>query len=221
MTIEKAFGESLDLNDFRDCYCVGGIDLSRTTDLTAANIEIEKNGEHYVFAKFFLPAEKIASASERDGMPYQIYVERGLLVPSGENFVDYNDCFKWFVELVERYHIYPLEIGYDRYTAQYLVQDMKNYGFHMDDVYQGENLTPVITEVEGLMKDGKVHCGDNDLLKAHLLSSAVKKNADTGRMKLVKIVQEEHIDGTASLLDSFCVRQKWYEELGAQLKNGG
>lgn len=221
VTIEKAFGKPLDLNDFRDCYCVGGIDLSRTTDLTAANVVIEKNGEFYVFTQFFLPAEKIISASEHDGMPYQMYVERGLLIPSGENFVDYNDCFKWFVELVERYHIYPLEIGYDRYTAQYLVQDMKNYGFHMDDVYQGENLTPVITEVEGLMKDGKVHCGDNDLLEAHLLSSAVKKNADTGRMKLVKIVQEEHIDGTAALLDAFCVHQKWYEELGSQLKNGG
>lgn len=221
VTIEKAFGGPLDLNEFTNCYCVGGIDLSRTTDLTAATIVIEKNGEYYVFTKFFFPSEKIDSASERDGMPYRRYVERGLLVESGENFVDYNDCLRWFVSLVEQYHIYPLQVGYDRYTAQYLVQDMKGYGFHMDDVYQGENLTPVITEVEGLMKDGKIHCGDNDLLKAHLLSSAVKKNADTGRMKLVKIVQEEHIDGSAALLDAFCVHQKWYEELGGQLKNGG
>lgn len=32
----------LSLEDFKGCYCVGGIDLSRTTDLTAASIVIRK-----------------------------------------------------------------------------------------------------------------------------------------------------------------------------------
>ena len=50
--------------------------------------------------------------------------------------------------LLEDYGIRPLKIGYDRYSAQYLITDMANYGFHMDDVYQGENLTPVIREFE-------------------------------------------------------------------------
>ena len=40
---------------------------------------------------------------------------------------------------------------------------MKQYGFHMDDVYQGENLTPVIREVEGFMKDGTIKIGNKDL----------------------------------------------------------
>ena len=42
--------------------------------------------------------------------------------------------------LLEVYGIRPLKIGYDRYSAQYLINDMKNYGFHMDDVHQGEEL---------------------------------------------------------------------------------
>lgn len=218
--IEKAFGEPLDLNDFRECYCVGGIDLSMTTDLTASGIVIEKNGEFYVFMQFYLPSEKVEAATERDGIPYSQFIQRGLLVESGENAIDYQDCENWFKHLVEEYEIYPLQTGYDRYMAQYLVQNMKMYGFHMDDVYQGENLTPVINEVEGLFKDGKIHCGDNDLLKIHLLSSAMKKNAITGRQRLVKISQEDHIDGCAALLDAFCVHQKWYETLGSQLKNG-
>ena len=217
--VERASGAALDLNDFRDCYCVAGVDLSQTTDLTACVAVIEKAGELYVFAKFFLPAERINDATLRDGLPYQIYIQRGLLQLSGENFVDYHDCFAWFTELVETYKIFPLKTGYDRYSAQYLIQDMARYGFHMDDVYQGDNLWPVIQEVEGLIKDGKIHIGDNDLLKAHLLNSAVKMSVERGRGKLVKINPNDHIDGTAALLDAFTVRQKWAKEIGEQLKN--
>ena len=180
---------------------------------------IEKDGELYVFAKFFLPAERIDEATVRDNLPYQLYVQRGLLQLSGGNYVDYHDCFDWFRSLVEQYRVFPLKTGYDRYSAQYLIQDMTQYGFHMDDVYQGDNLWPVIQEVEGLIKDGKIHIGDNDLLKVHLLNSAVKMSVERGRGKLVKINANDHIDGTAALLDAFTVRQKWANEIGMQLKN--
>ena len=138
---------------------------------------------------------------------------------SGGNFVDYHDCYNWFVNLVEQYEILPLKVGYDRYTAQYLVQDMDGYGFQMDDVFQGFNLTPVIRETEGLMKDGVFDIGDNDLLKAHLLSMGMKMDIESGRMRAIKISANEHIDGGAALLDAMTVRQKWADEIGEQLKN--
>lgn len=217
--IDALTGEKLDLNDFRECYCVGGIDLSQTTDLTACCIIIEKDGRLYVFAHFFMPRNKIDELQEREGVPYRIYEKQGLIKLSGDNYVDYNDCFKWFVRLVEEYHIYPLQIGYDRYSAQYLIQQMKAYGFHMDDVYQGENLTPVIYEAEGLMRDGKLRIGDNNLLKAHLLNTALKVNSESRRVRIIKIEQRCHIDGCAALLDTLTVRQKWFEVIGEQLKN--
>ena len=217
--VEKASGPPLNLEDFRSSYCVGGIDLSQTRDLTACNVVIEKNGELYVFSQFFLPAERIDEATERDGVPYNAYIQRGLLTASGDNFVDYHDVFNWFVRLVEEYEILPLQIGYDRYSAQYLVQDMTAYGFHMDDVYQGENLYPVIQEMQGMMEDGLIHIGDNDLLKMHLLNSAIKMSTERGRGKLVKVNASLHIDGCAALLDSLTVRQKWYGDIGTQLRN--
>lgn len=217
--VERSFGEALSLEDFRDSYCVGGIDLSQTTDLTACVAVIEKRGILYVFARFFMPAEKLEEASARDGVPYAEYVKRGLLVLSGENFVDYHDCMRFFTDLVEQYQIYPLKVGYDRYSAQYLVQDMKVYGFHMDDVYQGTNLTPVIREFEGTLKDGVFRFGDNDLLKMHLLNTALRLDAESQRVKLIKLSPTERIDGTAALMDALTVRQKWYGEIGEQLKN--
>ena len=220
-TVNKCFGLQLNLEDFRSSYCVCGVDLSQTTDLTAATCIIEKDGDLYVFAKFWLPSEKIADATARDGIPYELFIQRGLLATSGENFVDYHDCYEWLTSLVENYEILPLKVGYDRYSAQYLVQDLEAYGFQTDDVFQGENLYGVLREMEGLMKDGRVHCGDNDLLKAHLLNAALKMNVERGRGRLVKINPNAHIDGTAALSDAFCVRQKWYGEIGEQLANRG
>ena len=218
-TVEKMSGPALSLDDFRSKYCVAGIDLSQTTDLTAATVVIEKNGELYIFAKFWLPAEKIEEATVRDGLPYNIYIQRGLLEPSGDNFVDYHDCYKWLVDMVQDFELLPLMVGYDRYSAQYLIQDLKQFGFQCDDVYQGDNLWPVLQEMEGLFKDGKVHIGDNDLLKVHLLNSAIKMSTERGRGKLVKLNAKDHIDGVAALADAFCVRQKWYSELGDRLNN--
>ena len=79
-TINKCFGEPLDIEEFRSTYCVAGLDLSQTTDLTAAVVVIEKGGELYVFCKFWLPSEKIGDAIARDGLPYEQYIQKGWLV---------------------------------------------------------------------------------------------------------------------------------------------
>ena len=218
--VAKCFsGIPLQFEDFNRCYAVAGLDLSQTTDLTAAICVIEKAGKLHVFAHFWMPAGKIEEATARDGVPYMAFVQRGFLSPSGDNFVDYKDCEQWFRDLIEKYKIYPLKVGYDRYSAAYLVQDLASYGFNMDDVYQGENLTPVINEVDGLIRDGAFDCGDNDLLKIHMLNAALKLNNETNRKRLVKLGQLQRIDGMAALLDAMCVRQKWYGEIGGQLVN--
>lgn len=217
--VDAVTGEKYDLADFRSSYCVGGIDLSQTTDLTACCVVIERNGRLYVFVKFFMPANKIDELQASEGVPYRLYVTAGLIQPSGENFVDYNDCFEWFRMLVEEYEILPLQVGYDRYSAKYLVQQMEQYGFHMDDVFQGENLTPVLHECDGLLRDKTLLLGDNNLLKAHFLNVGVKQNEETRKIRPVKIDSRCHIDGFVCVIDALTVRQKWYEQIGAQLKN--
>ena len=217
--VDKAFGEELKLDDFRNTYCVGGLDLSQTTDLTSACVVIEKNGELYVFSHFWMPAARIEDATAEDGVPYEIYRQQGFLSLSGENYVDYNDCYEWFKRLIEEYQIYPLQVGYDRYSAQYLIDQMKAYGFHCDSVFQGTNLSPIIKTAEGLLKDHKVHIGNNNLLKAHLLNVALKYDTENQRVKPVKLGKRTRIDGAAAFLDALTVRDKWWGEIGEQLKN--
>lgn len=218
-TVAKAIGEPLHLEDFRSTYAVAGIDLSQTTDLTACTVVIERDGILNVFAKFWMPSEKLQEATERDGVPYQVYLDKGWLELSGENFVDYNDCANWLKMLVEEYEILPLMCGYDRYSSQYLVQSLESYGFRTDDVFQGDNLHPIIQTVEGELKDGRINIGDNDLMKMHLLNSALKHNTQRNRSRLIKLTPTSRIDGVAALLDALTVRDKYSGEMGAQLKN--
>ena len=217
--IQDASGDALKLEDFRNCYCVVGIDLSKSIDLSAVTVVIEKNGILNVFARFYLPSARIADATARDGLPYDAFIQRGILYPSGENYIDYHDIETFLNDLVRKYKILPLVVGYDRYSATYLIQDLKQAGYTCDDVYQGENLSSVIDFCEAAFKDGRINIGDNDLLKVHLLNAAMKRNSETDRRKLVKIKPSVHIDGTAALLDALTVRQKWHGEYGAQLAN--
>lgn len=218
-TIKKMECDELRLEDFRGSYCVGGIDLSQTTDLTAASVIIERNGIEYVLTKAWLPREKLEEAMARDRLPYDQFVKKGWLGLSGENFIDYKDVYEWFMSLVNDYEIYPLVVGYDRYSSQYLVSDMKASGFLMDDVYQGHQLYPILMQFEGMAKDGRIKIGNNDLFKIHLLDGAIKMDVQAGRGRLVKVSPNAHIDIVASVIDGLTVKSKYHDQYGEQLKN--
>ena len=218
--IAKCFGHDMSLEKLRHSYGLGGIDLSLAVDLTAAVICVEKDGVTWFDTMFFMPANKVDEATARDGLPYRIYAQRGLLTVSGENTVDYHDVHAWFNRLEREYEILPLKVGYDRYSAAYLVQEMQADGFDMESVSQGSNLTGVLIDMEGMIKDGKLRCiNDNDLMKVHMLDSALKFEEGTNRRRLIKMSAKQHIDGMAALSDAICMRHNYYEELSAQLSN--
>lgn len=217
--VDKASKKEFTLNDFRECYAVGGIDLSQTTDLTCASIVVEKGGEEYVFSQFFMPKNRLQDLIELDKVPYDIYVKQGYITLSGENYVDYKDVKAWFDMLRKEYKIMPVRIGYDRYSAQYLVDDMSQKGYNMDDVYQGWNMAPEIRYFGGKLKDGRIHIGRNNLLKSHLLNVALKYESDNQRFKPVKMRPSDHIDGFVSVIDALIVKAKYYKEIKFLIRN--
>ena len=223
--VKGAFGFKRNLEEFRNHYCLGGIDLSQTTDLTSACILIEKDGIIWVHSHFWLPGERLEEATQRDGIPYQAMIDRGFLSLSGDEFIDYHDVYDWFVRILREFKIYTLQIGYDRYTAQYLVQDLEKASFHMESVFQGFNLTGIEDNFEGLLREGKIRdMDDNDLLKIHLLDSAQLIESTTSahpRKKLVKLSKNAHVDGVAAILDALCMRQNHWTEMGTRLMNEG
>ena len=224
--INKAFGWHKPLEDLRGHYCVCGVDLSQTTDLTSSCLICEVDGVLWIHSHFWLPNKRLEEATRRDNVPYEIYIKKGFLSLSGEEFINNDDVVQWIMSLVKDYKIYPLQIGYDRWSAQDMVQKLQARKFHMADVTQGYNLSSVSDTFEGMLREGRIRdMDDNDLLKIHMADSAQQMESNSEyahpRKKLVKITKSAHVDGMAAILDAMAMRQFKWAELGKRLMNGG
>lgn len=221
--VKKCFSEQRPVSDFANCYGLMGIDLSQTTDLSSGCVLVEKDGVIWILSHFWLPGERLAEATARDGIPYQAMIDRGFLSLSGDEFIDYHDVFNWVEMIRKEYKILPLQIGYDRYSAQYLIQDLEQRSYHCESVFQGYNLTGIADNFEGMLREGSIRCmDDNDLLKIHMMDAAQQIESNTSahpRKKLVKLSRTAHVDGVAAILDAMCMRQNHWAEMGARLMN--
>ena len=222
--INKAFGHRKTLEELKNHYCVAGLDLSQSVDLTSACIITEIDGVLWVHSHFWMPNKRLEEATRRDNIPYEIYIKKGFLSLSGEEFINNDDVLLWFMDLVKTYKIFPLIIGYDRWSAQDLVQKLNQKSFHTDSVTQGFNLSSVSDTFEGMLREGRIRdMDDNDLLKIHLADAAQQMERNTEhahpRKKLVKISKNAHVDGAAALLDAMAMRQFKWAELGKRLMN--
>ena len=218
--VNKCFSETgKTLEDCRHSYALMGIDLSKSIDLTAVVLLVQQGDTVWFFTRFYLPKNKLEEATARDGIPYSKYVEQGYLILSGENVVDYHDVEAFYTELVRKYEILPQKSGFDRYSAAFLVQDLEGMGFHMESVSQGSNLTGVIIDTEGMIKDGVLKSAeDNNLMKIHMMDSALKYD-EMDRRRLVKVSSTAHIDGMAALLDAMTMRRNYYTQMEQLLRN--
>ena len=222
--VKKMFSDRKPIGELAG-YGLIGIDLSQTTDLTSACALVEKDGIIWVISHFWLPGERIAEATQRDGIPYRAMVDRGFLSMSGDQFVDYHDVFNWVEKVRKEYRILPLQVGYDRYSSQYLISELEQHSYHCESVFQGWNLTNIEDTFEGMLREGKIRCmDDNDLLKIHMMDAAQQIETGTSaysRKKLVKLSKNAHVDGVAAILDAMCMRQNHWTEMGKRLMNGG
>jgi len=192
-------------------YCVGGCDLSATTDLTCATVIIRKpNDEHfYVRQQYFLPQARVDATEQSNAReaPYRLWSEQGWLTICEGATVDYSQVTRWFVEMVERHDIRPLWVGYDRALAGYWVEDMKEAGFaDMEKIAQGPfTWNYPMKRLAGLFEEKKVVYDNNPILRWCLLNTGVKTlNRDgINTIQPVKTSSTRRIDGMVSLLNAF------------------
>jgi phage terminase large subunit-like protein len=70
-----------------------GVDLSMTTDMTAASFVFpEEDGAFSILPFFWMPEEGLKKREIRDGMPYRTWADQGFLELSPGNVIDYRDC---------------------------------------------------------------------------------------------------------------------------------
>ena len=199
-----------DLKDLSDSYAIGGVDLSSTTDLTAAVLLIIKNGKKYVIPHFFMPAGLIKQRVEEDKIPYDIWVKKGLVTLTDGNQNDFSKVTQWFIQMVREYGIRPLWVGYDPWNSQYWVKEMEEAGFTMEKIRQGiYTLSEPMKQLEGDLKNKLVIYNNNPILKWCIANTQAKVDLN-GNIQPSKLNSRlKRIDGCVALIITYAVLTRY------------
>ena len=200
-------------SDWKDCYCIGGCDLSSTTDLTCATLLGYVKGKIRIKQMYWIPTNLLEKKVVDDKIPYDKWLKNGLLRLSGDSKIDYHDVTLWFLENVREYDLRPLWVGYDSWNAQFWCDEMKSYGFNMVEVRQGyKTESAPLKQMKADLMDKKINYNNNPILKWNL-SNVVVKVDDNENIMLSKEKAKQRIDGAASLMDAYVIfvnRQQEY-----------
>ena len=214
LTAEQVINPAhFDTRELKPRYGIGGVDLSSTTDLTAAKIIFRvPNDEHvYVLQMYWIPEELIDRRVKEDHIPYDVWIERGLMRACRGNKISYHDVVDWFSEMQSQYDIYLYKVGYDSWSAQYFVEEMEQtFGTSvMEKVIQGKKTLSAPMKTLGADLSAKlVVYNDNPIDKWCLFNTAVDVDRNDNIQPCKTSVPTRRIDGTAALLDAYVVYQE-------------
>lgn len=191
--------------EWKGSYCIGGCDLSSTTDLTCATLLGVVKGKIRVKQMYFIPTNFLEKKVIEDKIPYDKWLKLGWVRLSGDSKIDYRDITNWFLEEVQNNDLRPLWIGYDSWNAQFWCDEMKTNGFDMVEVRQGyKTESAPLKQMKADLMDKKINYNNNPILKWNL-SNVVVKQDDNENIMLSKEKSRQRIDGAASLMDAYVI----------------
>lgn len=218
LTFEQANNtETFSVEDLKPRYGVGGVDLSSTTDLTAAKVlfKIPESEKIYTLSMYWIPEDLVEKRITEDKIPYDIWIEKGYVRTCKGNKISYKDVKAWFAEIQEKYDIYINMIGYDSWSAAYFVEDMQEYfgKAAMIPIIQGKKtLSQPMKNLGADLENNLIVYNNNPVDKWCLCNTAVDIDRNDNIQPIKTSKPRRRIDGTAALLDAYVVLQNNYNE---------
>lgn len=202
-----------DIEDLRDCYAIGGVDLSSTTDLTASVLLIKKDGKVYIIPHFFMPKDVLEKRMQEDSVPYDIWVKKGFITLSEGSQNNFSKVTEWFQHMVWDYGIRPLWVGYDPWNSKYWIDEMDSAGFTMEKVRQGVfTLSEPMKQLEADLKNHIVIYDNNPVLKWCLANTQAKVDVN-GNIQPTKLNSKyKRIDGAVALIIAYSVLNNYKKD---------
>jgi phage terminase large subunit-like protein len=195
--------------------CGGGLDLSKSVDLTSLCLVFESDDFLDYKWWFWMPEDGIKEKEDRDRVPYRLWAEHGYIELTPGNVVDYdyirrqisgvmptadrgpNDEPKvgqWKNSLVNRFKING--IGYDPYNATKLVTELNGQdGIPMTEFRQGYlSMNQPSKEFERRVVARTIRHGNNPVVNWMAGHCVVESDA-SGNIKPSKKKSRHKIDG--------------------------
>ena len=218
LTFEQANNEArFDIKELKPRYGIGGVDLSATTDLTAAKVlfKVPEDDHIYVLSMYWIPEDLVDKHVIEDKVPYDIWIEKGYVRTCPGNKISYRDVKEWFVEIQETQDLYLNLFGYDAWSAKYFVEDMQEYfgTASMIPVIQGKKtLSQPMKSLGADLEKNLIVYNNNPVDKWCLCNTAVDIDKNDNIQPIKTSNARRRIDGTAALLDAYVVLQEHYNE---------
>lgn len=200
-----------DIEDFRGAICMGAVDLSETTDLSAAKILLMRPNDptKYIYQHYFIPESKLEDSDDWNaGARYKDWAKAGHLTITEGNDIDLAKVADWFYSLYTDYGIKLWKCGYDQRFAKDWITRMDFYGWQRtgdDDsdlimiLQNAQTLSNAIKLCEADLKHQLVNYNENVMDKWNLKNAGIKVD-DKGQCLLVKQETVKRIDGAVSLV---------------------
>ena len=193
------------MDDFRGSWCLGGVDLSETTDLTCAKALLMKPGDNrkYIYTMYFIPEAKLEKSDDKQsGAKYMEWAKAGLLTITEGNDIDLALVADWFYMLYQKYNIRLYRCGYDQRFAKDWLNRMEQYGWSNKGsdpelvmiLQNAQTLNNSIKLVEADLKHQLLFYGDNPIDKWNFKNAGLKTD-NQGQCLIVKSESGKKIDG--------------------------
>lgn len=201
--------ETFVLEEIKPPYYIGGFDLSETTDLTSACVLFElpdRQNTLFIESMYWLPFDLLEKRVKEDHIPYDVWYNQGLLRLSNGNKIDPKDVEDWFVELAIKQKFYPSFMGYDRWCAREVVNNMKTkFGAPcMHEVKQyAKVLSNPLKMLANDFRSKNIVYNNNPITKWCLTNLAVKTDINNNIQPIKAVHQTRRIDGAMAILDAY------------------
>lgn len=199
-----------DIETFRGAYAIGAVDLSETTDLTAAKVLLMKPNDptKYIYSHYFIPESKLEDTDDKkQGAHYKEWAELGLVTITEGSDIDLSKVADWFYSLYKDYNIRLWKCGYDQKFAKDWLTRMSYYGWEKtggDDsdlvmiLQNAQTLTNAIKLAEADFKHRLINYKSNFVDKWCFGNAGIKID-EKGYALIVKMETGKRIDGAVCL----------------------
>lgn len=173
--------------------CFGGLDLSTRTDLTALVLAFEEDDHTVLVPWFWCPEEDIRKRSRADRVPYDQWVQAGLLTATAGNVVDQGFIREDINRLVGEYRLQ--ELAFDPWNATKLCLELQGDGIVIAETRQGFRTLSEPTKHLGALVTGRTLAHGGHPILRWMASNMVTRDDANDNIAPDKQKASERIDG--------------------------
>lgn len=199
-------GSERDLRDFIGKQVIVGLDLSSGGDLTSYCLEFpyedEETGDrrYFLHSQSFIPRHRLQEHMDlEDNAPYVIWQKQGLLTvttAAGGIKTDYKAILSSLHDIVDKYQLDVMAIGYDPHNASAFLLDLEDFGCDLIEIKQSaRSLNDATVDFQLEVKAHNMEYNKGNVLLTRSMNDAIISEPNSfGEIKIDKMLQKNRID---------------------------